>query len=158
MTTLRRAILALVAGAIVLVGCSSPDGSPARSGAPVRIADDVFGLSSDGESSNEVILLTGDVGPATAEEALVAAGERFMLVDETGVEHGSRAEAAAALEHGLYTPNYVSDPLRTDAGIELYVDCKGWIPEPMRLTFRRILAEELTSAGMTDVTVVASAG
>ncbi len=158
MATWKTGLLALVAvAALTTVGCSATD-SETESGSNVAIAADVFGTSADGESSNETILLSGVFDPEIGDAALRSAGDRFMRVDETGVEHATNAAAEAALARGLYTPNYVADPIQVEDGLELYVDCKGWISEPMRLTFRRILAEELTAAGLTDVTVLAAAG
>jgi hypothetical protein len=152
----RLAALAVIAIAALIAGCSTPTESKPGGARTLVIADSVFATSADGDVANETILLTGAVDPAMGEAALHSAGERFMLVDETGVEHPTPEAAEAALAQGLYTPNYVADPLRTDLGIELYVDTKGWIPDPMRDTFRRILVEELIAAGVTDATVVAA--
>jgi len=123
----------------------------------VSIADDVFGLTDD-DYSNETILLSGGFDSEVAKGALRAAGARFMMVDETGVEHPDMAslEDAVAAED-LYSPNYVSDPEQTTSGIELYVDCKSQIEEPMRLAFLRILVEELEASGLTDVSVTTPA-
>jgi hypothetical protein len=47
---------------------------------------------------------------------------------------------------GLYTPNYVSDPRITRHGVQLYLDCKGAIEDPMAVTLRTILRQELLAA------------
>jgi hypothetical protein len=154
---IRLGCLAIAAAAIALLaGCAVSDEPTATHVDGVAIAPDVFATSADGEVANQTVLLTGTFGSATAAAALQSAGDRYMLVDETGVEHASVEAAQGALDQGLYTPNYVADPLITARGMELYVDTKGWIPEPMRLTFVRILGEELAAAGLTDVTVVAA--
>ena len=126
----------------------------------ISIADDVFAeIDEDDErydgygSTNESIMLTGTFDRATADAALRAAGNRFMMVDETGVEHRDAASLESAAERDLYSPNYVSEPERTEHGIELYVDCKGGIDAPIRAAFLRILVEELEGAGLTDVSV-----
>jgi hypothetical protein len=124
----------------------------------ILIAEDVFGPAGDGSYSNETILLVGTFEVATAEAALRSAGRRFMMVDETGVEHPSYDSLEDAEEEGLYSPNYVSDPSPKAEGIEMYVDCKGEVEEPMGLAFRRILVEELEAAGLNDVSITNSTG
>lgn len=82
-------------------------------------------------------------------------GSRLLRVDERGLEHPDAASAQRAYDDGFYTPNYVSDPEPQERGVQLYVDCKGVIPERMVTTFRRILREELERLGH-DLRVVAA--
>ena len=116
----------------------------------ISIAADVFG------PENETILLAGSFNVSAAQAALRSAGARFMMVDETGVEHASYDALHEAAEQDLYSPNYVSDPEPRAGGLEMYVDCKGEIDEPMGTAFRRILLEELEAAGLDDVSITAT--
>ena len=117
----------------------------------VRIADDVFGWGDEYDTySNERILVRGAFPPDDGIDALLRAAARFMLVDETGVEHPPGAwDVVPHDEDGdeLYTPNYVSDPEPVPGGLRLYVDCKGVIDPRMRARFLQILREELASLG-----------
>ena len=112
----------------------------------VTIDSDVFAYDDENDYSNESFVVSGSLDAATTYAVLAAlsrAGARFMLVDETGVEHPHAEAAEAALRADLYTPNYVSDAEVTASGVEVYVDCKGSIEDPMAETFRRVLREEL---------------
>lgn len=114
----------------------------------LTIDADVFAYRDDVGTSNEVLRVVSDSGREEVVRALNAAGARFMLVDEQGTEYHDEAGVESAAANDLYTPNYVSDPKVTADGVELYVDCKGSIEEPMATTFRRILREELEAAGI----------
>jgi len=122
----------------------------------VRIDEGVFGWADELMTfSNESILVNGSASPSALMQALDRAAVRFMRVDETGVEHGPEMERSwpvgpDGLE--LYTPNYVSTPTETPAGVHMYVDCKGVIDPRMRSRFLQILNEELGAVG-GDVTV-----
>ncbi|HEX7131223.1 MAG TPA: hypothetical protein VF228_01535 [Iamia sp.] len=118
----------------------------------VTIDDDVFGF--DGYHSHESFVVTGRFAPDDALSALGKAAARFMLVDEEGTEHPDDEDVMTDLyDRGIYTPNYVATPRLEADGIHCYVDCKGSIEEPMAATFRRILREELSTAGITDAAV-----
>lgn len=111
----------------------------------IHFEDGVFGIEPDGE--HFVV-----VSPAPTDavvEAVDRACERFMLVDENGVEHPSwdALEAASHARDGddLYTPNYTAPVKVTPAGVEGYVDCKGGIEPPMGERMRHVLREELLS-------------
>ena len=110
----------------------------------IRIDPDVFTYQPDLDMSNERFAVTGVQDTTVVVAALRQTSARFMLVDETGVEHVT----GEALESGeLYSPNYVSDPEITSRGIEVYVDCKGAIGDAMADKLREILVEELSAVG-----------
>ena len=122
----------------------------------IHIANDVFGAQADEfgyGSSNETIVVSGGFSSEAGVAALARVANRLLLVDETGFEHATW-EAMVDAGDEFYTPNYVSDPEIRQAGIELYVDCKGEIPEPMRERFLHILREEL--ADLDDVSVASA--
>jgi hypothetical protein len=137
-------------------GGTSSDRTPTTEAGSVQIASDVFNWADTYMTfSNESILVTGSASDAALVEALNRAAARFMHVDETGVEHGAEVEESppvGADGEVLYTPNYVSTPEVTPAGIRMYVDCKGVIEPAMRVTFLEILTQELALAG-GDVSV-----
>lgn len=81
-------------------------------------------------------------------EALRRAGPRLFCVDETGHEHDGQEAVDAAIDAGLNAPNYCSPPKVTDGGVQMYVDCKGAIDDPMAFKFREILQHELGHAGV----------
>jgi hypothetical protein len=140
--------LSLIAVVLVLAGCASEDaGGEPPTDSPITIDPDVFTYQEDLGYSKETFVVTGG-DDVLVVAALTRAGTRFMRVDETGVEHPDNAGAEQALEHDLYTPNYVSDPEVTEAGVEMYLDCKGSIEDPMAETLRKILREELEAAGL----------
>lgn len=170
---MHRAIALLVSCWLVVAGCESGDetslpiptsgsqrtGDTAATAPPraeavqrdgVTVAADAFGFLPDGSGSYEAILVTGEVEARPVVQALLAAAGRFMLVTEDGREHPSDESVVAS---GLYSPNYVADPVVRPDGIRLYVDCKGVIAPPMAATFRQILADELAAAGVNDVVV-----
>jgi hypothetical protein len=122
----------------------------------VRIDDDVFGWGDDLMTFSNESILVNSSGPRPAlVEALNRAALRFMHVDERGTEHGPEVEEAPPIGpdgQELYTPNYVSAPTETPAGVHMYVDCKGVIDPRMRSRFLLILQEELGGLG-GDVTV-----
>lgn len=109
----------------------------------IRIDPDVFTYQEELDYSKETIVVTGFGGTDRIVEALKKAGRRFMLVDETGTEHPDHEAAEAAYTSGSYTPNYCSQPTVTDAGVEMYLDCKGAIEKAMADTLRQVLREEL---------------
>ncbi|HET7303858.1 MAG TPA: hypothetical protein VFJ12_04810 [Segeticoccus sp.] len=113
----------------------------------IEIDPDVFTYDEDLDYSKETFVVTGDFAPEVVLAALDRVSERFMTVDENGVEHDpSRMDEVYLAD--LYTPNYVSDPQVTSRGIQVYVDCKGVVPDPMTLTLHRVLREELGAAGV----------
>jgi len=113
------------------------------------MSDEVFGFFPDGTGSYESILVQA-ADETRVVDALVQAAGRFMLVTEDGIEQ----ESYEAVERsGLYSPNYVADPEIRPDGVRLYVDCKGVIEPAMAETFRQILREELTAAGIDRATV-----
>jgi hypothetical protein len=119
----------------------------------VEIAADVFGTDEDEFGyglANETILVSGAFEPVAGVAALQRAAERFIRVDETGFEHPTW-EAMVSAGDEFYTPNYVSDPEIRPSGIEVYVDCKGEIAQPMRDRFVRILEEELADLERAQV-------
>jgi len=123
--------------------------TPAPQAPPAIVIDpDVFTYQEDLGYSNETFVVTGAEDDRVVVAALNRAAARFMRVDETGEEHFSDAGATAAYAAGLYTPNYVSDPKVTGRGVELYLDCKGAIEDPMAVTLRTILRQELEWAGV----------
>jgi hypothetical protein len=114
----------------------------------IEIDPDVFTYQEEEGFSKETFVVTGAFDESAVVRALEQAGRRFMRVDETGVEHADEESAEAALESGLYTPNYVADPEITAAGVRVYVDCKGSIEDPMAEKLREILREELEAAAV----------
>ena len=143
--------------ALALSACSVGSGSQGGSGTTgndtaakdgITIDADVFAYDESAGVSNETFVVSGATDQAAVVSALVKVGSRFMLVDQTGTEHHDQASLDDALVDDLYTPNYVSDPEVTKDGVELYIDCKGGIEDPMAQTFRTILREELTAAGI----------
>jgi hypothetical protein len=114
----------------------------------IDIDPDVFAYQEEMGYSNETVVVVGAADLDTVVEALNRAGRRFMLVDATGAEHPDEQSAQSALEAGRYTPNYVADPQITGEGVEMYLDCKGVIEQPMVSTLRQILREELEAAGI----------
>jgi hypothetical protein len=114
----------------------------------VEIDADVFTYQEELGYSNENFLVSGARDVQSVVTGLEAAGRRFLLVDQTGVEHPDRESAVAAVEAGLFTPNYVADPQVTEVGVEMYVDCKGVIAPPMADKLRQVLREELEAAGI----------
>lgn len=109
----------------------------------IVIDPDVFTYDESLDHSHETFVVITDAEQGSVHAALTRAAARFMRVDETGREHPDWEAAEAAMMQDLYTPNYVSDPEPTDAGLRVYVDCKGVVPDGMATTFHRILREEL---------------
>ena len=115
----------------------------------VQIDPLVFSYDEDRSQSYESFVVVGG-DTETVVAALECAGERFMRVDEHGVEHD--ASEVPSLDW-LPAPSYFSDPEVVDDGVEGYLDCQGSIePEPEQ-TLRRVLREELEAAGLHDVEV-----
>ncbi|MCA1694476.1 MAG: hypothetical protein LC749_06985 [Actinobacteria bacterium] len=119
-----------------------------RPGSEIQIFRPYHGRRDESlEHRREVALLSGIVDVDVAVTALERAGARFMLVDNRGTEYATEADVETAEQRyasrDFYTPNYVAAPKVLDDGVELYVDCKGVIPPPMGVTFRKILREEL---------------
>ena len=115
----------------------------------IHIDPDVFTFQEDLDYSKETFVVTGAQGSGAVVKALEKAAGRFMLVDETGVEHPDYQSLESATEAAdLYTPNWVAEPKITDRGVEMYVDCKGSIADPMAEKLREILREELEATGV----------
>jgi carboxypeptidase C (cathepsin A) len=114
----------------------------------IQIDPDVFTHQPDLDYSNETFVVTDTDQTEAVVAALHSAARRFMRVDESGVEHADDATAQAAFESGLYTPNYCSDPEITEDGVQMYLDCKGAIEDPMARTLRDVLHQELEDAGI----------
>lgn len=113
----------------------------------IDIDSDVFTFDEEQDMSKETFVVTGDFDPAVVVTALDRASDRFMAIDENGIEHDA-AGLDAAFRAGLETPSYVSDPEVTSQGVQLYVDCNGVIPDPMAEGLRRVLREELSAVGV----------
>ena len=121
------------------------------------IADDVFGPVTDQpDCSNEHLMVVAASDADSAAEALRRAGLRFCAVTEVGEElrAGATTDDDYYDDDSVYTPNLVSEVRMAERGPWMYVDCKASIPEPMRTTMVRILAEELAFAGVTAGSVV----
>lgn len=114
----------------------------------IQIDPEVFAYHEDLGYSNETILVVGTNDTDVVVQALRGAGQRFLNVDETGAEHSDQESADSAYQAGLATPNYVSDPTITEGGVEMYVDCKGSMEDPMAEKLRQILRETLEAAGV----------
>ncbi len=158
-----RVALALATVCLMAIACASRPTPGSTRSAPttstsvrerVRIDPAVYAFDERLGYSHEAILVRGSFDPAAGVAALDRVAARFLLVDETGVEHDSDAGFPPLGPDGneLYTPNYVGDPVIRPGGVELYVDCKAAIEPGMRETFLRILREELAVLG--DVTVL----
>ena len=113
----------------------------------IEIDADVFTYDEDEDYSKETFVVTGNFAPDVVMDALGRAAERFMAVDENGVEHDPTRLDEVYLS-GVYTPNYVSKPEITSRGIRVYVDCKGAIDDEMAQALRRVLREELDATGV----------
>ena len=85
--------------------------------------------------------LAGALGTAAAAAGAVAVVDRRI--------RGRRQVGRRALDRFVEPEADRTHLLRTADGVELYVDCKGSIEEPMARTFRTILREELEKAGVT---------
>jgi hypothetical protein len=109
----------------------------------ITIDPDLFEYDEGLGYSLETFVVSSDFDPAAVMNALARAATRFMHVGDNGAEDLDLEEAAQA---DIYTPNYVSDPRITEAGVEVYVDAKGAIDPPMAATLRRVLQEELGAA------------
>jgi hypothetical protein len=114
----------------------------------IQIDPDVFTYQRDLDYSNETFVVTGTDETEAVVEALHRAARRFMRVDESGEEQVDDDAAQVAFESGLYTPNYCSDPAITETGVEMYLDCKGSIEDPMAMKLREILQQELDIANI----------
>jgi hypothetical protein len=118
----------------------------------IEIADEVYSMNGR-YTSNETVFMTGAFQSEVRIQALERADDRFMGTGHDGVEY---ADIEIAYERRVYTPNYTSEPEMTEFGITLYVDCKAFITDPMRTTFRRILEEEVRAAGIDEARIVAA--
>lgn len=112
----------------------------------ITIDADLFDFDDSRGYSLETFAVSGDFDQTVAMAALGRASERFLRVGEDGSEDLDAEEAAAA---DILVPSYVSDPLVTERGIEVYVDAGGAIDAPMAATLRRVLREELERADLT---------
>lgn len=80
-----------------------------------------------------------------AAEAVDAAVERFMLLDDEGREL-TEAQAASGL---WFTPEYASDLHITDAGVVVYLDCRGEFSKTRGQRMIEILVAELWANGVS---------
>lgn len=115
----------------------------------IRIDPDVFTYQENADYCSEVFVVTGTDDTDAVYGALRRVRQRFQYVDNTGAELPDFDAIEEALSSGRYTPNYCSFPQITAPGeVEMYVDCKGEIPDPMADRLRAILREELEAANL----------
>lgn len=112
----------------------------------ITIDPDLFDFDDSRGYSLETFVVTGDFDRRPVLDALARASDRFLRVGQDGSENLDPVEAAAA---DIFVPSYVSDPLVTEQGIEVYVDGDGAMDAPMAATLRRVLREELEAAVAT---------
>ena len=107
----------------------------------ITIDPDVLTYDDERGFSLETFAVTGDFEPIVVVAALDAAGDRFMLVDDDGRVHADfdSMEAAGAIS----AANYVSDAQVTERGVEIYIDCKGSVEDPVAVALRTVIAEAL---------------
>jgi hypothetical protein len=110
--------------------------------AEIEVDPEAFG--SDGEYTNEKVIIVDPSDPDAATFALRRAGQRLYWVTEDGRELGPADEPGE-----VYTPNYVSGVRLSPRGPWCYVDCKGYIPPAMRERMIMVLVDELRSAGVS---------
>jgi hypothetical protein len=109
----------------------------------ITIDSKVFAYNEEEDFSYETFAVTGDIDGAVQKQVITGLSRaiyRLMRVGEDGVEY---PDQDAALNAGVYTANYASEPERTENGIEVYLDCKGAIEPPMAVTLRHVLQDEL---------------
>lgn len=130
----------------------------------IDVAPDVYGLIEEGQS-HERVIITGASDRRAAAVALSRACGRFERVDEYGREFSDEeAELeeervlSGELEDFSYTPNSVSGVRMAPRGPWCSVDCKGYIPAPMRERMIAVLVEELGRAGVSARVEVPSPG
>lgn len=106
-------------------------------------------FSSTGEHSNEYVLVVS-ADPEKAADCLRRAGARLVNVSSSGFEWGGSSPPPQVDpdDPEVETPNYVSDVRISERGPWIYIDCKGYIPKPMKETFIRILREEIDRSGI----------
>jgi hypothetical protein len=118
------------------------------------VAPDIFGDRKWDDGAWNVnpsfLVVSDDFENAAA--ALHAAAKRIANVDELGHEL-SMWEREHVDE--LYTPNFVSGVVVTDAGPCIWTDTKDWLSEAMGATMLSILSEEL-AARSVDAHVAAA--
>ncbi|MBM6405269.1 hypothetical protein JQN72_13565 [Phycicoccus sp. CSK15P-2] len=113
----------------------------------MEIDPDVFTYQESVDRSYETFVVRDVEDTPQVLTGLERASGRFMRVDSFGVEHATQESLEQAFADGADSPSYVSEPEVTDDGIELYLDCQGSIEDPMAVTLRTVLAEELAAAG-----------
>jgi hypothetical protein len=124
----------------------------------------VYGLIEEGRS-HEYVIITGASDRRAAAVALSQASGRFERVDDHGRElsdeEAEREEEmvlSGEVEEFSYTPNWVSGVRMAPRGPWCYVDCKGYIPPPMRERMIAVLVEELERAAVSARVEVPSPG
>lgn len=110
----------------------------------LEIDSDVFTFQPELDLSRETFVVTEVSDSAPILAALQKAAERFMSIDHAGVEHETDE---SLLDGGEDSASDVSDPEVTGDGVQMYVDSKGYIPDPMAATMRAVLTEELAAVG-----------
>ena len=130
----------------------------------IEVAPEVYGLIEQG-SSHEYVIVTGASDRRAAAVALSRASGRFEQIDEYGREFSDEeAELeedmvlSGELEEFSCTPNSVSGVRMAPRGPWCCVDCKGYIPPPMRERMIAVLVEELERAGVSARVEVPSPG
>jgi hypothetical protein len=116
----------------------------------VTVADDCFDQQGEEWSGGDgwhispgVMVASDETEPAAA--ALHAAGQRWMFVDEHGVELDEwQVRFGDAL-----TPSWVSDVFLTNRGPALVADTDGELPRPQGEAMLRIVVEELERSGVS---------
>ena len=107
----------------------------------ITIDPDVLTYDDERGFSLETFAVTGDFEPSVVVAALDAATERFMLVDKAGTVHADSDSIQAA--EVTSAANYVSHAEVTERGVEIYIDCKGSVEDPVAVALRTVLAEVL---------------
>ena len=110
----------------------------------LEIDPDVFTFQPELDLSRERFVVTDVADSAPILAALRRASDRFMSIDHAGLEHDTYDSLLAG---GEDSASYVSDPEVTDRGVQMYVDSKGYIPDPMAFAMRAVLTEELAAVG-----------
>jgi hypothetical protein len=125
---------------------------------PITVDSLVF-ASADGlgRDANETVVVRGSEVD-TIRVALERAVARWWLVDGLGWEH-TPSDTGWQLREGLagHSCQYDSGVRNEPDGLTVTIDCRGLIPPAMAATYLRILVEELSAGGVSDVSVRAPA-